>query len=225
MKTSITRWIPRLGLFVGTILITSIGLLAYTYWEVEQESQPYIYRDVVELDQYDVGLVLGTSRYLVEGGENAYFTYRINAAEELYRRDIIRKILVSGDNREVSYNEPKAMQDALIERGIPQEDIVLDYAGIRTLDSVVRAREVFGQSEYLVISQHFHVKSAIYIGRQYGINIRGYFAEDVPVENSLRIQIREVFARAQAWVDVTILEEQPKFLGDEIDIDNPDNQE
>jgi len=225
MKTSTTRWIQRIG-FTSLIVFGVIGVfLAYVYWEIEQESQPYIYRDVVELDQYDVGLVLGTSRYLVAGGENAYFTYRINAAEELYRRDIIRKVLVSGDNREVSYNEPKAMQDALIERGIPEEDIVLDYAGIRTLDSVVRAREVFGQSEYLVISQPFHVKRAVYIGRQYGINIRGYFAEDVPVDRSLRIQIREVFARAQAWVDVNILEEQPKFLGDEIDIDNPDNQE
>ncbi len=215
-------WLLR-GIGTGGILIVISGVLFlfYVYTEVEQESEPYIYRDMVELEQYDVGLVLGTSRYLRAGGENSYFTYRITAAEELYRRDIIRKILVSGDNRDVSYNEPKAMQSALMERGIPEEDIVLDFAGIRTLDSVVRAREVFGQSDYLVISQPFHVKRAVYIGRHYGINIRGYFAEDVPVERSLRIQMREVFARARAWIDVHILEEQPRFLGDEIDIDNP----
>lgn len=223
MNTRVTRWMLRFGsAMLGLFLVVGV-FLAYTYWEVEQESEPYIYRDVVELEQYDVGLVLGTSRYLVAGGENSYFTYRINAAEELYRRDIIRKVLVSGDNREIWYNEPKAMQSALIERGVPEEDIVLDYAGIRTLDSVVRARKVFGQSEFLVISQPFHVKRAVYIGRQYGIDIRGYFAEDVPVDRSLRIQIREVFARAKAWIDVNILEQQPRFLGEEVNIDNPLN--
>lgn len=219
MTRGVKRTFRIIALLSVLLFGASLLFLWYTYYQIEIHSEPYIYQTTSELNQYDVGLVLGTSRYTRTGEENAYFTYRIDSAESLYRKDIIRKILVSGDNQFVSYNEPKAMQSALLERGIPEEDIVLDYAGFRTLDSVVRAEKVFGQSEYLVISQPFHVKRAVYIGRAYGISIRGYYADDVPLERGLRVQIREVLARAQAWVDVTILQRQPKFLGEQIEID------
>jgi SanA protein len=220
MGITIPKYVKGVLLLIGTLFVGAIIFLVVVYYEIEQASEPYIYQDYSQLDQYDVGLVLGTSRYTITGKENPYFTYRIDSAESLYRKDIIRKILVSGDNQFVSYNEPKAMQNALIERGIPVEDIVLDFAGFRTLDSVVRAREVFGQSEFLVISQPFHVKRAIYIGREYGIDIKGYYAEDIPLEQGLKVQVREIFARAQAWIDIHLLEKQPRFLGEPIDIDN-----
>lgn len=211
---------------VGVVgLIAGAGFLVYANGEVERIGEEFVYADLDDVPRRDVGVVLGTSRFISTGRENSYFTYRIDAAEELYNSGKITKILVSGDNADVSYNEPLAMQNALIDRGIPSEDIVLDYAGFRTLDSVVRAQEVFQQSEFVVISQPFHVERALYIARIYNIPAVGYAAEDVSVSRSIRIQAREVLARGQAWIDVNILNRQPKFLGEEIDVNNPEPEQ
>ena len=84
----------------------------------------------------------------------------------LYERGKIHHILVSGDNSTAAYNEPEAMRKSLVKAGIPERDITLDYAGFRTLDSVVRASEVFGQgSGFTIISQPFHVERALFIAR------------------------------------------------------------
>lgn len=206
-------------------ILAGIGFLVYTNREVERVGEEYVYTDLEDVPRRDVAVVLGTSRFISTGRENSYFVYRIDAAEDLYTSGKISKILVSGDNADVSYNEPLAMQEALIERGIPEEDIVLDYAGFRTLDSVVRAQEVFQQSDFIVVSQPFHVERAVYIARTYDIPAVGYAAEDVAVAASLRIQLREFLARGQAWVDVNVLNRQPKFLGEEIDVNNPEPTE
>ena len=203
-------------------LIAGIGFLVYVNREVERVGEEFVYTDLEDLPRRDVAVVLGTSRFISTGRENSYFIYRIDAAEELYRSGKVDLILVSGDNADVSYNEPLAMQRALIDRGVPAENIRLDYAGFRTLDSVVRAQEVFQQSEFIVVSQPFHVKRAIYIARTYDIPAIGYAAEDVSISQSLRIQVREVLARGQAWIDVNILNQQPKFLGEKIDLNDPE---
>ncbi len=202
-------------------LIAGIGFLVYTNREVERVGEEYVYTELEDVPRRDVAVVLGTSRFISTGRENSYFVYRIDAAEELYESGKVDVILVSGDNADVSYNEPLAMQEALIERGIPAESIELDYAGFRTLDSVVRAQEVFQQSDFIVVSQPFHVERAVYIARTYDIPAIGYAAEDVAVSQSLRIQLREFLARGQAWVDVNVLNRQPKFLGEQIDVTAP----
>jgi SanA protein len=109
-----------------------------------------------------VGLVLGTSQYLKNGYLNWYFKYRIEATVELYKKGKIDFILVSGDNSHKNYDEPTAFKNELIKRGIPADQIYLDYAGFRTLDSVVRAKEIFGQTSITIISQKFHNERAIY---------------------------------------------------------------
>src|SRR5699024_6999105 len=111
---------------------------------------------VEEIPQNKVGLLLGTSQYLKGGGVNPFFKYRIEAAVELYNHGKIDFILVSGDNKHSSYNEPRDFKQALITAGIPDDKIILDYAGFRTLDSVIRANKVFGQDSITIISQQFH---------------------------------------------------------------------
>ena len=87
---------------------------------------------------------------------------------ELFQAGKISRILVSGDNRRMNYNEPVEMRKALIAHGIPDSVIVMDFAGIRTLDSVIRAKKVFGQDRFTIISQRFHNERALYIAGRNG---------------------------------------------------------
>jgi len=165
-----------------------------------------------------VALLLGTAPRLGPGRPNPHYTNRLDAAVALFHAGKVRKILVSGDNAHRSYNEPKAMRDDLIARGVPPDAVVLDYAGFRTLDSVVRAREVFGLSEAIVISQRFHIERAIFLGDRRGLKLTGLAAADAPRLNATRVRVREVFARMLAVIDV-VLARSPKFLGPRIALD------
>lgn len=181
-------------------------------------SSVYIYNDINKVPFNKCGLLLGTSKYRVEGGVNPYFTQRLDAAAQLYKSGKVQYIIASGDNREVYYNEPKVMIASLVERGVPENKIFPDYAGFRTLDSVVRARDVFGQNSITLISQKFHNERGIYIGRKHGMDVVGLNAADNYEPGSIKIRIREVFARIKALVDIHIIKETPKFLGDKINI-------
>ena len=128
--------------------------------QVSKETKNLLYTDIAEVPAHKVGLLLGTNPYLRSGAPNKYFLYRIDAAVALYKAGKIEYILVSGDNHRNDYNEPEAMKQALMNNGIPEERIVLDYAGFRTLDSVVRAKKVFGNDTFIVISQRFHNERA-----------------------------------------------------------------
>jgi SanA protein len=204
--------------FIGVILIGGIVFITYTNATINHNPTQFIFKDIEKVKEHKVGLVLGTSSKTVGGGDNPFFVNRIEAATKLYENGKIKKILVSGDNSDIYYNEPKAMQKALLDRGVDKEDIVLDYAGFRTLDSVIRARDVFGQNDIIIISQEFHVKRAVYIARTLGIDAEGFVAEGVNMKFSARTQVREILARTQAWMDVHVLNRQPKFLGEKEEI-------
>lgn len=199
------------------LLILLIGLVG-GYFLVSFKSDEAVFSKIDEVPPAKVAVLLGTSRYLSNGKQNLYFKYRMDAATELFRKGKVEYILVSGDNSERSYNEPRAMRQALIERGIPPERIVLDFAGFRTLDSMVRAREVFGQQNFIVVSQEFHNQRAVFIARAKGIDAVGFNARDVEVSAGLRTRLREVFARGKMLLDLYVLNTQPKFLGEEVKI-------
>jgi SanA protein len=202
------RWVVLC--LTGLILVVVILNL----WVVGRASGR-IFSKIEEVPEVPVALVLGTSRY-VRGQRNAFFFNRIYAAVALYRAGKVRKIIVSGDNGTESYNETDDMRRELIKRGIPEDDIVNDHAGFRTLDSVVRSKSVFGQSRILIVSQHFHLQRAIFIARAHGIDAVGFSADD-PAEGDalLRVMTREYFARVKAWLDCYLLFTKPRFPGPE----------
>ncbi|WP_341654835.1 ElyC/SanA/YdcF family protein [Blattabacterium cuenoti] len=146
------------------------------------------------------GVVLGTSKYLHGGGINAYFKYRIDAAYFLFRNKKIRYIIVSGDNREKNYNEPKMMKKELIKKGIPSHFIYEDFYGISTLYSILRVHKVFHQKKFTIISQKFHNERAIFIGNCLGLDVIGFNAKSLSFDR--KIQLREVLARIKALWDV-----------------------
>ena len=187
-------------------------------WIVISSVKNQVYKKTNNIPHHKVGLVLGTSKYLVSGNTNAYYSYRIDATYNLYLANKIDFILVSGDNGTVYYNEPETMKNDLVAKGIPANKIFLDCAGFRTLDSVVRSGKVFGQSSITVISQKFHIERAIFIANHNNIDAVGFVASDVSSKYGLRTKIREKFARVKLMIDV-IFNIQPKFLGDSIIIE------
>ena len=158
-----------------------------------------------------MGLVLGTSKY-AEGDVNRYYRARIEAAAELYHAGRIRAILVSGDASTRYYDETTTMQRDLIELGVPEDYILLDYAGVRTLDSVFRAKKVFGLDRVTVVSQQFHCERALYLADAVGLAATGYCAEDTPYSDSLMMRGRETLARVMAFADLNLFGTQPRSL-------------
>ncbi|HKJ86177.1 MAG TPA: ElyC/SanA/YdcF family protein [Spirochaetia bacterium] len=209
------RFLPFLILYaaLGALLIGGIANM-----EVLRASEGRLYRDIREVPVNKVGLLLGTSQFGVDGHPNPYFTHRIRATAELYRAGKIRFIIASGDNEHLSYNEPLQMKKALIAEGIPEEAIVLDFAGFRTLDSVVRAGAVFGQNRLTIISQEFHTQRALYIAEHYSLDAVAYRAGDVPGYTGLRMHGRELLARTLAVLDLHVLRTEPRFLGEPIPV-------
>ncbi|CAN5394416.1 ElyC/SanA/YdcF family protein [soil metagenome] len=214
IKPGVKRFIT-IGLW-GTLAI--FLLCSASYWYIGRVTRPLIYTDAANLGEYDVAMVLGTSKYSRSGRRNMYFYHRIDAAVALYTTGKAKKILVSGDNSQREYNEPFDMLKALMDRGIPRKDIILDYAGFRTFDSMVRAREVFGQKRFIVVSQRFHLERAIYIGMMKDMDVVGFVAAD-PRSGNIPLFAREIMARTKAVLDCQLLGTTPKFLGQKEVID------
>jgi SanA protein len=173
-----------------------------------------LYDDINKLPKNRVGLVLGTSKYLKDGGENLFFKYRLQAAADLYMAGKIDHILVSGDNRAASYNEPREMRRELRKMGVPDSLIHLDFAGFRTFDSVIRCRDVFGQQQFTIISQKFHNERAIFIARKKNIDAIAFNAQDVDLQSGYKTKLREILARVAVMLDLYVFNTQPRFLGE-----------
>ena len=200
------------------ILVSIVFFFALTIWAnfvVNQTAQPFISDDLEMLQPNNVGLLLGTSKNLKNGAPNDFFFYRIDAAVALYKSGKIKHILISGDNSKTDYDEPTDMKAELVKNGVPDSLIYLDYAGFRTLDTVVRARDVFGQNSFIVISQKFHNERAVYLARQFGIEAFGYNAKEVQATKGFKTKMREFFARDKMFLDL-FFGIKPKFLGEKI---------
>lgn len=199
------------------MLVLIVGVFS-VHTAISRSSEKHIYSDLHALPDNHVGLLLGTAKYRPGGGLNPYFTHRIAAAVELYEAGKIRYIIASGDNQHASYNEPLQMQQALLERGVAAEHIILDYAGFNTLDSVVRTAEVFGRREFTIISQRFHNERAIYVANFYGYSAVAFNAADIRPPAGVQTRFREYLARVKAIIDLHLVGRGPRFLGDPVSI-------
>lgn len=200
---------------VGAIafLIVLVIVVASNLWVV-RSTKSLVLTDYKLLPDSGVALVLGTSHRLVNGSPNPFFHNRMATAAELYKEGKIVHFIVSGDNRTKYYNEPIEMQKALIRLGVPAEAITLDYAGLRTLDSIVRCKEIFGQTNITIITQPFHSYRALFISRYYHVDAVALVANEPNQEDALRVYVREYLARTKAILDLYILGTSPRHLGD-----------
>ena len=211
MKPS-TRRALRRWLSVGAI--TAALLLTLSNRWVINSTDAYVYTDWALMPDNDAAVVLGTSPYVTGGKSSPQFHGRLRAAVELYRLGKIRHIIVSGANPDSTYNEPRAMWRELVKAGIPEKDVTMDFAGFRTLDSVVRAQAIFGLERMTIITQKYHAYRAVFIARKLGISAVAFVAP-AAADGRLgaRHPPREVLARLRAVLDVVLLDTAPKFLG------------
>ena len=197
-------------ILIGVLLFLGVFI---TYHWMSFKTRNQVFDNLESIPKNKVGLVLGTAKHMTDGTINLYYKYRIDATVELYKAGKIEYVLVSGDNSTKYYDEPSTFKQDLIAKGIPENRVYLDYAGFRTLDSVVRAKEIFGQTSITFISQKFHNQRAIYIANDYDIDAVGYNAKDV-----YDFHFREYFARSKASLDL-VFNVEPKFLGEKIIIE------
>lgn len=192
--------------------VAIVGGTAWANWRVESSTAARIYTAVDRTPMRRVGLVLGTTPK-IHGIPNLFFERRLDAAAELYRAGKVRCLLVSGDHGTPYYNEVAAMRKGLMKRGVPDARIAMDHAGFRTLDSLVRARQVFGVKDAVIVSDGFHLPRALYLADQNGIDAVGLSSVPVPASVAPWPAVREVAARVLLLIDVHLIGRGPRFLG------------
>lgn len=178
-----------------------------------------IYKDIDKIPKKRAALLLGTAKYVKRGKQNYFYTYRIKAAVELWKANKIDAIVVSGDNGTKYYDETTTMFKDLVKQGIPAKYITKDHAGFRTFDSVVRAKDIFDLDDYIIISQEFHLRRALYIAHAKGQKAIGFVALDKKgTEAAKKMEAREFLAGIKAFLDINILNTKPKLLGNKIKV-------
>ena len=203
-KRNLKKLVIR-GSFISGVLF----LILSNIW-VANANSAQLFDDINNVPKKKYALVLGTIK---DGpsGTNLYFKYRMEAAAELYLKGKVDSIIVSGDNHIKSYDETSDMENYLIDLGVSKEVIIKDYAGFRTLDSVVRAKKVFNCTSLIIVSQEFHNKRAIFIANYHLIDAVAYNARDVRRRTG-GFHWREFFARPLMILDLFLFKSEPKFL-------------
>ena len=202
MKRRIIKWSLLVLAMAGCIL-------ALTYWSVSWNASGRTFDKPKDVPAHEYGLLLGTSPITPRGKHNYNFDNRVNAAAELYRAGKIRKIIASGgnytkdkDGKPLKYgcDEPNAMRDSLVDKGVRPSDITLDYDGTRTIYSIAKARDVYKLDTVILISQKYHNERAIRQAEHYGLAAVGYNAPPSHITiNKLQSTLRETFARVKLY--------------------------
>ncbi len=162
------------------------------------------------IEDKKIVFLLGTNKH-IRGTKspNLYYQYRIDAVNELYKAGKVKRIIISGDNSHPGYNEPADMKADLMRKGVPEHIIDLDFAGFRTLDSIVRLRQYFNVStDVVIVSQLFHVQRALLLAWFYGIDAIAYPAKGTMTSSMIQ---RELFAKPKVFLDIFLFNMQPKF--------------
>ena len=200
----------------------SVLLLAVVIWGINyvvvSSTKDQIYSNIKDIPKNKVGLLLGTAKYTDKPKDlvNVFYQNRIDAAVALYMAGKIDYIIVSGDNSTKYYNEPLLMKEDLMARGVPAERIVMDKHGYRTLDSILRCRDVFGQRKFTIISQLFHNQRAVYIANHKNVETVAFNA--AKGDTYWDVTIREKMARVKMAIDL-ITNKQAMKYGAKIQID------
>jgi SanA protein len=185
-------------LLLALILVCNIWIITATRRKV--------FSDIRSLPANRDGLLLATGKLIENGRVNQHFVRRVDAAAALYRAGKIQRLILSGDK---AHDEPMELKRALLDRGIPDSALVLDNHGLRTLDSVVRARDVFHCGNLTIISERFHDYRALFLSRYYGIHAVAYAPRDLPFRWMIKSSLRESLARVKAVLDLYLLHTKP----------------
>ena len=211
MKLRISRKAVKRAALCVVIALLAWGAAAIAI-HVASKGRVFNSATIDDLPRMRAGIVLGCVKTVRGGLPNKFFVHRIAAAAELYKAGKVDCLIVSGDNHVKGYDEASDMKASLVEAGIPAQCVVCDYAGFRTLDTVVRAKKVFGLDSFTLISQPDHVRRAVFLARSFGCDAYGYEAKGLRLGYSVKTKAREQLAKIGALFDAAI-RRNPKFLG------------
>jgi SanA protein len=207
----------RVLLVVALAVILALGLASgHAIWTLTVRYSSSIYQTPEMVPERPVALVFGAG-YWPDGTPSDVMRDRVEAAVELYSAGRVEKLLLSGDNRFVDYNEPGKMAEYALNLGLPEEAIALDYAGRRTYDSCYRARSIFGVRDIVLVTQRYHLPRALYTCERLGLTAVGYVADRRPYVYIRSYWAREVPALWLAWWETSVTHPVP-VLGDPVPI-------
>ncbi|WP_249977675.1 SanA/YdcF family protein [Vreelandella olivaria] len=221
MHSVLLSFIKRLLMSLGALLLLAALLfMAGNFWVLASTAR-YIDTHLNECRPHDVAIVFGTSHWTRSGLRNPHFHARMRTSARLIADQRVSHLLLSGDNRTQAYNEPRAMWRDLYRRGVPSQQMTMDFAGFSTYDTLARARDVFQLEEALLVTQSWHLPRAIFIGRALGMDVTGCVAEEEPAAGEWRLRMREWAARIATLGDLYVWGREPYFLGpaEPIDLD------
>ena len=205
------RWLKRtlltISIAVLVLILTAIGTNLYV---VNSTNSLRLSEDAAAVWTADYVLVLGCG-LRPDGSPSDMLADRMTVGVALYQAGAAPKLLLTGDNSEQGYNEPAAMEQFALEAGVPAEDIILDYAGFSTYDSLYRARDVFGVKRVIIVTQGYHLGRALYIARALGLDVRGVTADVRTYGGQRHRDVREIAARSKDFFS-SWLKPKPKFL-------------
>ena len=208
-------------LFVSAALGLAIATLLPAGW-VYFTSREDIYEDIAGVPPEPVAMVFGAGLQ-IDGSPSPMLADRVDAAVELYKAGKVQRLLMTGDNSSVGYNEVAAMKRRAVEQGVPPSQINLDYAGFRTYDSCYRAKAIFGVDRAVLVTQRYHLPRALYLARSFGIEAVGLAAGREYYPRQEYYDLREFAAMVVSWYEVNVTRPKPRYLGDPVDLEQQNN--
>lgn len=202
------------ALFCFLLLVLAVSV--WTIIHIRTEAGDYLYVNTDAVPPAKVAIIFGASVH--QNTLSSVLEDRVQTGIELYQKGKVRKLLMSGDNRFRSYNEPVAMRRYAVSNGVPVQDIVLDYAGRNTYDSCYRAKAIFGVDSAVLVTQTYHLPRALYTARALGIDAVGVSADHHTYPGQAYYSLREQFALLYGWVKVHVTKPVP-ILGSPLPID------
>jgi len=207
----------RLVTFAALLLLAAIVSIAVINGIVVNTADRYIVaKDRLSDDVADCIIVLG-ARVYADRGLSPMLQDRVDEGIRLYNEGRAPKLLMSGDNSVVNYNEVYAMKQYAVENGVPANAIFMDHAGFSTYDTMYRAKAVFAVETAIVVTQRYHLYRAVYVGQSLGIDIKGVAAKQIDYPGQGSRDAREIAARVKDF-GMVVFRPEPKFLGDVIPI-------
>jgi len=201
-------------LFGAAVLVLAFGVFANE--RIARAARDAVHTHPATVPKKAVAIVFGAKAW--ETGPSHILQDRLDAAIQLYRLGTVDKLLLSGDHGRKDYDEVNTMADYAFGKGVPREDLFLDHAGFRTYDTLYRARDVFGVTSAVLVTNRFHLPRAIYTARRFHLDVVGLASDARTYRSRLWNDCREFLARTLAWTEVNVTRPKPRFLGERIDI-------
>jgi len=204
-------WAAALTLLCVFIFAVTANLL------IIKGAEPHILESADNARSSQVAVVLG-ARVFKSGVLSDVLVDRLDTGIDLYRQGRVGKLLLTGDHGQAAYDEVNAMRKYVLSKGVPAQDIFMDHAGFNTYDSMYRARDVFEIKNAIIVTQKFHLNRSVYTARTLGIDAIGIPADRHVYIKAVNFEVREILARAKAFVQLHVTQPNPRFLGPKIPI-------